>query len=529
MTLPTPIVVNGAGNGNAKLMIVGDFPDQDSEAEGEPFVGAKGKFTRELLESAGMTWGEVYRSNIERVRPPDNKLKNLVLYGKKPFDDLVLLHQEIKAIQPNVILALGGHALEGLTGKRGITHYRGSILPTLQGYPKVVASIDPANLLRQKGEGALKYNTRWYVKLDFKKAVRESQTKEFNLPQRKLQIVRSAIDLYRFLDSYKHKKRVSIDIEVLKAIPTCVSLAFNKYHAISIPLINPPFFKGEKVPYNELVTIWQMLDKFFETPGLEIIGQNFKFDQQKLELPCLFRLPEPFFDTRVAMHCLYPEFPGSLEFMTSIFTDEPYYKSELKEFDYRYHNPNDLYYYNAKDAAVTYEIFENLIAELEEFGLLEYFFQQKMPLHKLYMDIEAVGFAVNEDERKRIIDKYNALITEAESRFQILTGTSPNIQRSKSKVISVFNSNNELSKILLSMGLPARASYDEESLTALMANNAKTPEQKEVCQITLDHRRYRKTLTTYATAPADYDGRMRTSINYCAAVTGRSGDRKSVV
>jgi len=517
-------IVQGAGNGNAKLMIVGEAPGADEETQGEPFVGPVGRFTREMLEQAGMTWGETFRSNIERVRPPNNNLKLMQpLLGKKPFDDLPLLWEEIRVVKPNAILALGGHALEGLTGKHGITHYRGSILPSLNGFPKIIPSIHPSNLLQQRGEGAVKYNARYYVQLDFKRAVEQSQFKDFKLPMRRLEIIRTVSALQSFLDQYRHKKRASIDIEVCKAIPVCIGLAFNKYHAVSIPLLNVPGWRGEKLIDAEKAAIWKLLDQFLSDPSLQIIGQNFKFDHQKLLAPCNFGVLDCWFDTRAAMHCCFQEFPGSLEFMTSVLTEEPYYKSELKEFDPRYKNPNDLLYYNARDAAVTYEVFEKLYELLSELGLLEYFFTHKQPLHKLYMDIEGVGFAVDDVEQQVIITKYNGLITAAESRFQFITGINPYQNRGK-KTISIFNSPKEIAKLFVAFGFPHRESYGEEVITALMANHAKRPEQIEVCQLTLDIRRYKKVISTYATADADYDGRMRTSINYCAAVTGRSGN-----
>lgn len=516
-------IVPGAGNGNAKLMIVGEAPGEMEEIEGEPFVGQVGKFTKQMVEKAGMSWGEVFRSNIERVRPPGNILKNLEVYNKKPFEDLPYLWEEIKAIRPNAILALGGHALTGLTNKKGITHYRGSILPSVVGYPKIIPSIHPSNILQQRGEGALKYNTRYYVQLDINRAVEQAQFQEFRLPVRKLEVIRTALQLENFLSTYSDKKRVSIDIEVCKAIPVCVGLAFNRWHAASIPILNVPGWRGDKLSDAEKVGIWRILARFLSRDDIQIIGQNFKFDHQKLLAPCYFDVKDCWFDTRVAMHVLYTEFPGSLEFMTSIFTEEPYYKSELKEFDWRFKNVNELLLYNAKDAAVTYEVYEKLYAELEEIGLLEYFFKHKMPLHKLYMDIEQVGFDIDEEEREKIIEKYKALISITEARYQYITGESPYIQRGK-KEISVFNSPKELARVFLRMGFPPRLALDEATITALMANHAKSPEQSEFCQIVLDRRRYGKVNSTYATAPADYDGRMRTSINYCAAVTGRSGN-----
>src|SRR3954466_12399671 len=66
-------LVFGAGSADAELMFVGEAPGKNEDLQGEPFVGAAGKFLAEMLSSIGLQRSDVYISNIVKYRPPDNR------------------------------------------------------------------------------------------------------------------------------------------------------------------------------------------------------------------------------------------------------------------------------------------------------------------------------------------------------------------------------------------------------------------------------------------------------------------------
>ena len=61
--------VPGAGDINARIMLIGEGPGWQEDKEGLPFVGASGKFLTELIASAGLTRDEVFITNIVKCRP----------------------------------------------------------------------------------------------------------------------------------------------------------------------------------------------------------------------------------------------------------------------------------------------------------------------------------------------------------------------------------------------------------------------------------------------------------------------------
>src|ERR1700747_3232444 len=77
---PTPELRAGAtqlvfsdGNPDAEIVFVGEAPGKNEDLQGEPFVGAAGKFLNEMLASIGLERKDIYITNIVKYRPPDNR------------------------------------------------------------------------------------------------------------------------------------------------------------------------------------------------------------------------------------------------------------------------------------------------------------------------------------------------------------------------------------------------------------------------------------------------------------------------
>ena len=142
-------VVFGVGDLNAQLMFVGEAPGADEDRLGEPFVGAAGQLLTKIITAMGQTRETVFIANVLKCRPnpPPGELGN-----RKPRPDelatcLPYLREQIQLIQPRVIVALGGTAVEGLfsMSEAGITRRRGHWMDFL-GIP-VMPTFHPSYLL----------------------------------------------------------------------------------------------------------------------------------------------------------------------------------------------------------------------------------------------------------------------------------------------------------------------------------------------------------------------------------------------
>lgn len=142
-------VVFGVGNPNADLMFVGEAPGADEDAQGEPFVGRAGQLLTRIIETMGLSRKTVYIGNILKCRPdmPDGAPGNRKPTAEEMETCSPWLLEQIELIQPKVLVALGGTAVEGLLGgKVAITRARGQ-WTTFKGIP-LMPTFHPSYLLR---------------------------------------------------------------------------------------------------------------------------------------------------------------------------------------------------------------------------------------------------------------------------------------------------------------------------------------------------------------------------------------------
>ena len=136
-------IVFGEGNPSARIVLVGEGPGRDEDRLGRPFVGAAGKLLDRII--AAMGWGreEVYICNVIKCRPPRNRdPQPEEVESCGPF-----LRHQLRAIRPQVILALGSFAAQFLlSSQKPISKLRNRV-HQFEGIP-VVPTYHPAYLLR---------------------------------------------------------------------------------------------------------------------------------------------------------------------------------------------------------------------------------------------------------------------------------------------------------------------------------------------------------------------------------------------
>jgi DNA polymerase len=142
-------IVFGSGNPRAELVVIGEGPGADEDAQGLPFVGRAGQLLTKMLEArgVGLTRDEVYIANCVKCRPPGNRNPEAdELTACAPF-----LAAQLAAIQPKVVLAMGSVAAQSLLkSKESIGRLRGRVHPF--GNAVLIPTFHPAFLLRNPGE-----------------------------------------------------------------------------------------------------------------------------------------------------------------------------------------------------------------------------------------------------------------------------------------------------------------------------------------------------------------------------------------
>lgn len=118
-------IVNGRGDGDARLVLIGEAPGQVEDDEGLPFVGRSGEILEDTLTKFGVEPHAVRITNCVRCRPPDNRDPRV---GERR-NCRGHLDVEIGAIDPAVVLTLGRVPAEELLDESiAVTKRAGDII-----------------------------------------------------------------------------------------------------------------------------------------------------------------------------------------------------------------------------------------------------------------------------------------------------------------------------------------------------------------------------------------------------------------
>lgn len=114
-------VVPGKGSADADIMFIGEAPGKKEDELGEPFVGAAGSFLSELLATIDLKREDIYITNVVKYRPPNNRDP----LPEEVVDCWLWLQEQVRLIDPLLIVPLGRHALERFVPGRKISEDHG--------------------------------------------------------------------------------------------------------------------------------------------------------------------------------------------------------------------------------------------------------------------------------------------------------------------------------------------------------------------------------------------------------------------
>ena len=145
--------VFGEGPRTAEVMLVGEQPGDQEDRQGHPFVGPAGRLLDEGLAAAGIDRRRVYVTNaVKHFKFVRIELTKRRLHKKPNASEVRACHpwleEEIRLIQPRVIVALGSTAAQALLGNQfRVTQHRGQ--PVHSPLAEIViATVHPSAVLR---------------------------------------------------------------------------------------------------------------------------------------------------------------------------------------------------------------------------------------------------------------------------------------------------------------------------------------------------------------------------------------------
>ena len=320
----------------SRLLFCGESAGKEEVRLRKGFSGSSGQMLRRIAKSAGIDFDQCALTNVIKEMPIGGSIDSYYLDKKKngreqPGDRIQwwwkLLEAEISQYNNyHLVVALGDEALYALTGLRGITKWRGSILsckfkPSL----KVIPDVHPSYIMRDN----------W---ADYYIAIRNAKKwkEEIKLPQRLLKepadefIIRPTLDQALEWIEFIAKPPYTpwyLDVETVGDSLRCFGLSSDARprRAICIPIHTST---GPYWSVRDEATIWSQLSLAASRNPL-FRNQNCVYDLDYI-LDMGVEPSQIDFDPMVGMNVAYPEFPKGLDFTTSIFTYYEYYKDEGK-------------------------------------------------------------------------------------------------------------------------------------------------------------------------------------------------------
>lgn len=356
-----------AGPDKYDIMFVGEAPGAEEQGQGRPFVGRSGQLLERYIGRNMLTRPQVKLANLSKYRPGSNHNKFEALLGSSQLEEgLNELAEEIKRAKPNVVVALGGWPLYYLTGccgldkgksipGTGIFLYRGSRLPALPRFggpeQKVFGSLHPAYITRVWGQNPL-------FNLDITNAIEDSKFPEFRYPEYEEHIDPDQSLLHDLVHESITSDWISLDIETFPNQQySCVGWAYKHndiMKGVCITFERPDLARfAHEVWRSDTPKILQFatydapfMDRFYQWKlGGYYNGQGW--------------------DTYVASASLLPDFPRGLDFLVSVHTRMPYYKSDRKVWK-QARDMNILWKYNIKDTVGTYLVAMDQMGQIKE-------------------------------------------------------------------------------------------------------------------------------------------------------------------
>jgi len=488
--------VLGHGVTNSQIAIIAEAPGHREVEMRTPLVGGSGRFLWDVLRKYNITRNMVYTTNVvkrqvatlndeERIAVPGNELERWT----------ELLHWELKQL-PNLkyVLVLGGVALKAITGHTSIRNWRGSVVE-LDGIHYIFTT-NPADVIRNP-------ETEVVFRFDIAKLDRVMKGEYRGHPIRG-HLNPRVDEALEWIDRLQQARLpIAYDIETIAGETACIGLANSPNEGVCISFRDR---RTNVYSTDDELRIRKRLQQLSSDSGTKLVAQNGNFDSYWLWYKDRIRVRANWFDTLLAHHTLYPTLPHDLGFLTSQYTDHPYYKSERE--DWKEGGDIDTFWlYNVKDCCITLACQQRLLFELQQAKLDAFFFNHVMRLqpHLTRMTVNGVLADVSLKDKiaEDLVERVNGLEQDFHRAVVVATGD-------QSLVVSP-RSNAQLADLYFNkLGLVGRGrSVAKANRIRMLQGPQCTPVAASVIRAQDAYAKEHKFLTTYAEMQVDPDGRIR--------------------
>lgn len=147
--------VFGEGPRDAAVVFVGEQPGDQEDREGRPFVGPAGKLLDRALVEAGVDRSSIYLTNAVKHfkwEPRGKRRLHKTPGARDAASCRPWLAAELAALQPRVLVCLGGTAAQSVLGSSvRVLRDRGQVRPS-EFCARTIVTVHPSSLLRAPDE-----------------------------------------------------------------------------------------------------------------------------------------------------------------------------------------------------------------------------------------------------------------------------------------------------------------------------------------------------------------------------------------
>jgi hypothetical protein len=317
---------------------------------------------------------------------------------------------------------------------------------------------------------------------------------------------------------------LSVDIETLfKSVIDCIGITTSKDFGFCVPFAtvdNPNLWTPE-----EEVKIWSWIKEILEHPNAKHIGQNYSYDCQYFYK--LYGISvKPTHDTMVLHHILYNYLPKDLAFLASLYCEfYSYWKDDITATK---ETPEQRWTYNCKDIMYTLEVLEILLDILNN--------DPDKRLKELY------EFQINDLEPELITTMNFGVKVDKEQKEELFVFFSDLLEKIRIKINDIlgfeFNSNStpqkkKLFKEFFGMELKmkknkGRASTETCDAAAMKEYVEEYPMLQPFLTLLLEQAAIKVFTRTFLGMLLDEDDRARTQYKSAKTKTGRLASVKNV-
>lgn len=512
----------------AEICIIGEAPGGEEILQGLPFVGASGKLLDSLLQKAGILRTSCFVANICNERPPGNDISEWLSDNKNPphhtwkhhngkwcdprvWDGIQKLNRELEEVNPKIIIVLGNTPLWALTGNSGIQKWRGSRLKG-PGRSTIIPSLHPAAALREMSLAPV-------ILMDLKRAhaLYEERQKpreyQFTINPSFTTAVEALTALLHKAESASEPFLLAGDLETRLGHIACFGFADSPTRATCIPFLESNKANPFYWPEDEEVIITSLIFQLLSHPKIIWVGQNFLYDCQYF-----YRfwgvVPPKVWDTMIGHHSIFSNTRKGLDFLSSMYShDHVFWKEEIKDWDPSL-GEKQFWTYNCKDACITWEIWNEIIASQIQHGVSNHFYFQQSLFHPVLRMMNR-GIRLDTTQRLELRKELQKAAIDREEKLEYMAGHPLN-PRSPAQLVKFFYND---------LKIPGIRSLTTDSLTvgspALAQIAERVPPLRFLCQTIAELRSIGVFLSTFINAELDSDGRMRCSFSIAGPTTFR--------